>query len=165
MKKYIVILLVMAALLIFIKYCPAHDPNAPKPLNQLIVAAPDDWKAVYGDTLETQVVYNVALMRNNQLMIGQTINNLHPPVDPNAVTLEVRLETLEKFARENAEFDLMVTRIIMGLPDTSDPTILTPLGPHGYYLGAEEPTQPDRVDKDVDLWLRKAFPSVPNGGE
>ena len=87
MKKFIVICLIFAALLIFIKFCPAHDPNAPKPLNELIVAAPDQWKQVYGDTLETQMVYNLAPLRNNQLLIGQMINNLHA-VDPNDAPIE-----------------------------------------------------------------------------
>ncbi len=84
MKKYIAILVILVALLAFIKLCPAHDPNVAKPLNELIVSAPDQWKQLYGDTLETQIVYNLAVLRNNQLLIGQMINNLHP-VDPNGV--------------------------------------------------------------------------------
>lgn len=54
-----------------------------RPLYNHLIEAPQDWKKAYGDTLEARFIYNLAVMRSNQLEIAKMISRLHPPVEPN----------------------------------------------------------------------------------
>ena len=65
-----------------------------KPINQLITPAKQEWIDAYGDTLETQIVYNLVVLRNNDFVIANTINKMHEK-DPNEPTLEARIKKLE----------------------------------------------------------------------
>lgn len=74
----------------------ALSPKMPpkiKPLNELLIPTRQDWKQAYGDTLQTQIVQNIVILRNNQIEIARMISRLHPPVDPNKPT-EVKEGTL-----------------------------------------------------------------------
>lgn len=53
------------------------------PLYDHLIAAPQNWKDAYGDTLEARMIYNLAVLRNNQLEIAKMIQLMHPPVEPN----------------------------------------------------------------------------------
>ena len=66
-----------------------------KPLDQHLAQAPQDWKDAYGDTIETQVVFNTLVSRNNEILIAGMMDKLHPADvnDPN--NLKVRIEALE----------------------------------------------------------------------
>lgn len=54
-----------------------------KPLSEQLIPARQDWKGAYGDTLESQMAYNLVILRNNQLEIAKMISKMHPSVDPN----------------------------------------------------------------------------------
>lgn len=73
-------------------------PNV-KPLTDQIMPARQDWKDGYGDTLETQLAFNVALIRYDQKQIFKYIQSLHA-VDPNEVPIEDRVEKLETVVAE-----------------------------------------------------------------
>ena len=69
------------------------QPDAP-PLESHLEPRPDDaaglksyagWAAAYGDTLETRLVYNIALIRHDQRRGFAHINSLHPPVEPSSL--------------------------------------------------------------------------------
>jgi len=77
MKNLIILIVLMAA------GCQEVQQQKYKPLNQLIAPARQDWKDAYGDTLETQMVFNLAVLRLNDVEIAKMINSLRPPVDPN----------------------------------------------------------------------------------
>lgn len=66
-----------------------------RPLSQQMTPASQEWKDAYGDTLENQIIFNLAVLRNNDMVIAKTINNLHPPIDANLPTLESRVKNLE----------------------------------------------------------------------
>lgn len=53
------------------------------PLYDHLIEIPPNWKEAYGDTLEVRFIYNLAVLRNNQLEIAKMISKLHPPIDPN----------------------------------------------------------------------------------
>lgn len=53
-----------------------------KPLYDHLIEIPPNWKEAYGDTLEVRFIYNLAVLRNNQLEIAKMIARLHPPVEP-----------------------------------------------------------------------------------
>ncbi|KKL68169.1 hypothetical protein LCGC14_2127640 [marine sediment metagenome] len=76
--------------------------SSAKPLNQHLVPLPDDWKDAYGNSLETEVIYNLVLQRNettisrnNEILIANMISKMHPSDvnDPN--NLMARIERLE----------------------------------------------------------------------
>ena len=69
-----------------------------KPLDQQLVPARQDWKDAYGDTLETQIAFNLAILRQNDLVIANVMNKMHPtdPNDPN--NLMARIKKLETWA-------------------------------------------------------------------
>lgn len=69
-----------------------------KPLYDHLIMAPQNWRDAYGDTLEARLIYNMAVLRNNQMEIAKMISRMHPPIDPNAPTLESRIEALENGA-------------------------------------------------------------------
>lgn len=48
------------------------------PLENHLVPTREDFKKAYGDTLETRLIFNIALLKNNDLVIANTINKLHP---------------------------------------------------------------------------------------
>lgn len=52
------------------------------PLYDHLIEIPPNWKEAYGDTLEVRFIYNLAILRNNQLEIAKMISKLHPPVEP-----------------------------------------------------------------------------------
>ncbi|KKL89083.1 hypothetical protein LCGC14_1918320 [marine sediment metagenome] len=60
-----------------------ETPNI-KPLDSFLMPTKDDWKVTYGDTLETQIVYNLAVMRFDQKAIFALVESYHPR-DPNEV--------------------------------------------------------------------------------
>ncbi len=55
-----------------------------RPLEDQLVPTKDEWKTAYGDTLETRLVYNVALMRYDQKAIFALVQGYHA-ADPNEV--------------------------------------------------------------------------------
>ena len=74
----------------------ASTPNI-KPLNQQLAPAPQDWKDAYGDTMETQIVFNTFISRRNEILIADIMNRMHPSDvnDPN--NLKARIDNLEAF--------------------------------------------------------------------
>ena len=81
-----------------------------KPLNQLLIPTDPNWIRAYGDTLKTQIVFNLAVMRNdigisrkNELVIASVMNRIHSvdPNDPN--NLKLRIEKLETKVYNNKE--------------------------------------------------------------
>lgn len=54
------------------------------PLYDHLIEISPKWKEAYGDTLETRFIYNLAILRNNQMEIAKMIAKLHPPIEPNA---------------------------------------------------------------------------------
>jgi len=62
---------------------PNIKPSNIKPLSQHLVQVPQNWKDAYGDALESQVAYNLVVLRNNQLVIADVMNRIHPKTDPN----------------------------------------------------------------------------------
>ncbi len=81
-----------------------------KPLNQQLIPTDPNWIRAYGDTLETQIVFNLAVMRNdinvsrkNELVIANVMNKMHSidPNDPN--NLKLRIEKLEAKVYNNKE--------------------------------------------------------------
>jgi hypothetical protein len=100
------------------------QPNI-KSLNQQLTPAPQNWKDAYGDTLEAQIVFNLAVLRNNDLLIAQTINKLHPsdPNDPN--NLKTRIEVLEKNAvMDGDKFDVSYENISIIDPNGKTATLI-----------------------------------------
>ncbi len=73
----------------FIVVLPTPDI---KPVSVYLISTNDDWKELYGDTLETQMAYNLAVIRHDQKQIFNLIQAYHV-VDPNA--LLSRIEALE----------------------------------------------------------------------
>ncbi len=66
-----------------------------KPLNQQLAPTPQDWKDAYGDTIETQLAFNMRISRRNEILIADMVNKMHPTDvnDPN--NLKARIEKLE----------------------------------------------------------------------
>ncbi len=60
------------------------EPNI-KPLSSFLMPTKDDWKVTYGDTLETQMVYNIVVGRFDQKAIFSLVQKYHA-TDPNEVT-------------------------------------------------------------------------------
>lgn len=54
-----------------------------KPIGRYLVPMRQDWKDAYGETLESQMVYNLVIMRSNQMKIAKMISKLHPVIEPN----------------------------------------------------------------------------------
>ncbi len=88
MKKKILILAV-----VLLAGCTETVKTPPdiKPLNQHLMPAPQNWKDAYGDTLQTQLVYNASTgIRDDQtlqraiLATARTMQNVHDD-DPNEV--------------------------------------------------------------------------------
>lgn len=67
-----------------------------KLLDQQLAEASPAWKDTYGDTIETQIVYNLAISRANELEIAKMVSRMHPSDanDPN--NLKARIEALER---------------------------------------------------------------------
>lgn len=89
MKKVLIVVTVLAlavAALGALAVTP-ESPEVPivkiKPLYEHLIEAPPNWKEAYGDTLEARIIYNLAILRNNQLEIAKMISRLHPPIEPN----------------------------------------------------------------------------------
>lgn len=55
-----------------------------KPLSAHLIPTKDTWKAAYGDTIETQIAWNLAVIRFDQKRIFELVQALHP-ADPNEV--------------------------------------------------------------------------------
>lgn len=89
MKKVliVVIVLALAAVALGALAVTPKSPEVPivkiRPLYEHLIESPQNWKDAYGDTLEARFVYNLAVLRNNQLEIAKMIAKLHPPVEPN----------------------------------------------------------------------------------
>lgn len=69
------------------------------PLRQQLIPIQDrhqEWKDTYGEGWESLIAYNLAILRANDKSIGEFIVKAHPLPDPNAVTLEPRVEKLEE---------------------------------------------------------------------
>jgi hypothetical protein len=112
-KWKIKVLVVLAVILaIVILHCVAgceeaqKVPQNIKPLNEHLLQAPQDWKDAYGDTLETQLVYNAAIgmnddriLQNAILQTARVMKLIHAS-DPNEVKwredIECRVENLEE---------------------------------------------------------------------
>ena len=92
--------------------CNGAEKRAPapqyKPLNTLIMSAPQQWKDAYGDTLETQLVFNAAvgrqddrILQNGLIQTAGVIKNAHA-ADPNEAewreSIEARFDVLESDA-------------------------------------------------------------------
>ncbi len=92
---------------------PETEPKI-KPLNAHILPAPQKWKDAYGDTLETQLVFNAVvggrddkILQNAAMQIAGVIRNAHA-ADPNDViwreSVDVRLDALEVDIPEAIKF-------------------------------------------------------------
>lgn len=68
----------------FIEKQETEKPDI-KPIDQNIIPTHDKWKEAYGDTLETQILYNLAVIRTDQKMIFALVKKYHT-TDPNEVT-------------------------------------------------------------------------------
>jgi hypothetical protein len=92
MKRILIICIVLA----FIVGCNEEQKTDVIPLSQRIVQPPQDWKDAYGDGWDAQVAFNLAVLRNNDMVIAGTMNVLHPRDvnDPN--NLKARIDALEK---------------------------------------------------------------------
>lgn len=83
MKKLLLILL----LLLFTGCNEVQTvPDGIRPLKDLLLQPQQNWVDAYGDDLETRLVYNIVVLRNNQLEIAKMISRMHPPIDPNVPT-------------------------------------------------------------------------------
>ena len=78
MKKLLLVVLLLAVV-----GCNEAQKTPVKSVGDHLIPTRQDWKDTYGDTIDTRVAYNLALIRNDQRRIFQRINNLHPDVDPN----------------------------------------------------------------------------------
>ena len=54
-----------------------------KPLSAHLIPANDKWKEAYGDTLETQMAWNLAVIRHDQRAIFNLVQVYH--ADPNEI--------------------------------------------------------------------------------
>ncbi len=103
MKKVLLILILLVVGCNEAQKLPESAPQI-KPLTAHIFPASQNWKDTYGDTLETQLVFNAAVsgrddvvLQNVILQIAGVIRNAHVG-DPNEViwreSVEVRLDLL-----------------------------------------------------------------------
>ena len=88
MKKLIelcvvaVILLIVAVVFAGCEESVAQNAN---PLSQQLVQIKDpNWIKQYGDGVESQLAYNIGILRYNQLLIANVMNKAHT-TDPNTV--------------------------------------------------------------------------------
>ena len=93
------IALLSLALLLMLTGCLETEKQV-KPLSGFLIPTRADWVAEYGDTMETQVAFNLALIRYDQKQLFRYINEKHPVIDPNVPTLESRVEVLEEIEVE-----------------------------------------------------------------
>lgn len=83
------VLIVVFAIVLLAAGCQEEQRNPKyKPLNQLIPPARQDWKDTYGDTLQTQMMFNLALLHFNNIEIAKAIRG-------NQVATNMRLDQLE----------------------------------------------------------------------
>lgn len=129
-RELLVVSVILAALAIM--FCGCNEAQkAPqsniKSLNQQLLPAPQEWKDAYGDALETQIAYNLVVLRNNDMVIAGTMNILHPADanDPN--NLKVRIEALEANAIMEGEMvrGKIIDKTLLKPWETS--VILTPM--------------------------------------
>ncbi len=100
MKKieFYLVMLILVILALLVTGCNENqrtqNPEI-KLLNQHLTPAPQDWKDAYGDTIETQVVFNTLVSRRNEISIANMISKMHPSDvnDPN--NLKARIKVLE----------------------------------------------------------------------
>lgn len=78
MKKLILILM-----LIVLVGCTDTRKQTVKPVSQHLIPTRAEWKIAYGDTLETQMAYNLAVLRYDQRAIFALVQDHH--ADPNEV--------------------------------------------------------------------------------
>jgi len=89
MKKAWLVISVFATLIILLMLLGCEVTESAKtvpvkPLRSHLTPIRQDWIDVYGDTLESQIVFNLVILRRNDLVIAEVINRLHPQ-DPNEV--------------------------------------------------------------------------------
>ena len=86
MKK---LMLIVCAIVLLAAGCQEEQRNPNyKPLNELITPARQDWKDAYGDTLQTQMMFNLAVLRFNDIEIAKAIRG-------NQVAMNIRIDNLE----------------------------------------------------------------------
>lgn len=92
-----------------------------KPIDQQLIPTDLNWIRAYGDTIETQMVFNLTVLRNdinvsrkNELVIANVMNLMHPADvnDPN--NLKVRIEKLEAQQAVQDSIDDAIIRGVEG---------------------------------------------------
>ncbi len=84
MKKSLLITILLA---IILTGCTDAKKQTFKPIDQHLIPTRAEWKLAYGDTIETQVAYNLAVLRNDQKAIFNLVQSYHAE-DPNEVAIE-----------------------------------------------------------------------------
>ena len=110
MKKLIVAVLMLAAF----TGCNevAKTPEGIRPLGSHLMPLTQEWKDAYGESLESKLTYNIAVLRNNELVIAKVIKQnsmalaeemekLHAS-DPNDIAeiedIKCRIDDLEEWS-------------------------------------------------------------------
>jgi len=94
-------------LLLFILACVTGcvmPKGESKEIYNYLVPTRDDFKDRYGDTLQTRLIYNIALLKNNDLVIAGTINKLHPKATTQPSTSPGKNDI--KFNKETGKYEL-----------------------------------------------------------
>ncbi len=87
--------IVIVILLALLCGCNEQAKVGIRPMSENVIPTRQDWKDAYGDKAETQLAFNIAVLRRNEKLIVNEINKFHPD-DPNEVTVEDIIVILKK---------------------------------------------------------------------
>ena len=75
MKRLILILILFA-----ITGCSSTNKPV-EPISKYLIPSNETWKTAYGDTLESQMAFNLAVIRNDQKVIFKLVTSQHPGIE------------------------------------------------------------------------------------
>lgn len=106
MKKLIIGTLLIALALAFVSGCNESSRRARViPIREQMMEPPARWIKDYGSSFDSQVAWNLAVIRHDQRKIAAKINEEHPIPDPNVPTIKDRLAEIDARLEELNEID------------------------------------------------------------